>query len=136
MHPVPSSVSGEIKLVRIVGMTDARSAMTAVTYREQIGLPLAETLIRDSRFALRRLRMAPAFTLATTLTLALGIGATTSILILANAVLFKSLPVARTEYVTAAWSGPPARAGDHPFGMSEPVYRRRVDPEAHRTIAL
>jgi len=67
------------------------------TYREQRGLPLAETLIRDSRLALRRLRMAPAFTLATTLTLALGIGATTSIFTLAHAVLLKSLPVAKPD---------------------------------------
>ena len=67
------------------------------TYREQRGLPLVETLIRDSRLALRRLRMAPAFTIATTLTLALGIGATTSIFTLAHAVLLKSLPVAKPE---------------------------------------
>ena len=56
-----------------------------------------ETLIRDSRLALRRLRMAPAFTMATTLTLSLGIGATTSIFTLAHAVLLKSLPVARPD---------------------------------------
>jgi hypothetical protein len=67
------------------------------SYREQRGLPLAETLIRDSRLALRRLRMAPVFTLATTLTLALGIGATTSIFTLAHAVLLKALPVARPD---------------------------------------
>lgn len=65
------------------------------SYREERSLPFAETLIRDSRLALRRLRMAPAFTAATILTLALGIGATTSIFTLAHAVLLKSLPVAR-----------------------------------------
>jgi predicted permease len=64
------------------------------SYREQRGLPALETLIQDTRYALRRLRMAPAFTLATALTLALGIGATTSIFTLVNAVLLKSLPVA------------------------------------------
>src|SRR3989454_907859 len=63
-------------------------------YRDQRGLPFMETLIQDTRQALRRLRMAPAFTIATILTLALGIGATTSVFTLAHAVLLKSLPVA------------------------------------------
>jgi len=62
-------------------------------YREQRGLPFLETLIQDTRHALRRLRMAPAFTIATVLTLALGIGATTSIFTLVHAVMLKSLPV-------------------------------------------
>jgi predicted permease len=63
-------------------------------YRDQRGLPFLETLIQDTRQALRRLRMAPAFTIATVLTLALGIGATTAIFTLVHAVLLKSLPVA------------------------------------------
>ena len=67
------------------------------TYREQRGLPFMETLIQDTRQALRRLRLAPAFTIATVATLALGIGATTSIFTLAHAVLLKSLPVARPD---------------------------------------
>jgi predicted permease len=64
-------------------------------YRAQKGLPFLETLAQDTRQALRRLRRAPAFTVATVLTLALGIGATTSIFTLVHAVLLKSLPVAK-----------------------------------------
>src|ERR1051326_2564360 len=56
------------------------------TYREQRGLPSLELLIQDARHVLRRLRTAPVFTVTTILTLALGIGATTSIFTLVNAV--------------------------------------------------
>src|SRR5437879_5610384 len=58
---------------------------------------LVETWWRDLHYGLRRLRMAPAFTIATVLTLALGIGATTSIFTLVHAVLLKSLPVANPD---------------------------------------
>ncbi len=64
------------------------------SYRDQRGLPFMETLVQDVRHALRRLRNAPAFTLTTVLTLALGIGATTSIFTLVHAVILKSLAVA------------------------------------------
>src|SRR3989440_6295130 len=63
-------------------------------YRAQKGLPFLETLAQDTRHTLRRLRKAPAFTITTVLSLALGIGATTSIFTLVHAVLLKSLPVA------------------------------------------
>ena len=63
-------------------------------YREQRGLPFIETTFQDLRYAFRRLRNAPAFSAAVVLTLALGIGATTSIFSLVYAVIFKSLAVA------------------------------------------
>lgn len=62
-------------------------------YRDQQRLPFLETLTKDVRHALRRLRKAPAFSVTTILTLALGIGATTSIFTLVHAVLLRSLAV-------------------------------------------
>jgi predicted permease len=66
-------------------------------YRERKGLPLPEILFQDTRLALRRLRKSPAFTITTILTLALGIGATTSIFTLVHAVLLKSLAVSNPD---------------------------------------
>ena len=53
-----------------------------------------QTLLQDIRYALRQLRHAPAFTLTALLTLAIGIGATTAIFTLTQAIMLKSLPVA------------------------------------------
>jgi predicted permease len=63
------------------------------SYREENTLPFFEILLQDTRHAMRRLRNEPLFTLTTALTLALGIGATTSIFTLVHAVLLKPLAV-------------------------------------------
>ncbi len=54
-------------------------------------------LLDDARYALRQFKNTPGFTATAVLTLALGIGATTAIFTLVQAVLLKSLPVTRPE---------------------------------------
>ena len=53
---------------------------------------VVETLAGDVRYALRRLRANPGFTLVSVVTLALGIGAATTIFSVVNPILFESLP--------------------------------------------
>lgn len=49
---------------------------------------------RSLRYAVRRLRMSPVFSITAILTLSLGIGGTTAIFTLVDAVMLRSLPVA------------------------------------------
>ena len=51
-----------------------------------------ESLVRDVRYALRMLRRAPGFAAAAVLTVALGVGATTTVFSVVYALLVKPLP--------------------------------------------
>ena len=64
-------------------------------------------LIRDLKYALRRLALTPGFTIATLLTLALGIGANTAIFSIINSVLLKPLPFHEPDRLIGVWQTAP-----------------------------
>lgn len=66
-------------------------------YRERQTFALAETAVRDMLHGARSLRRLPGFTIAAGLSLALGIGVTTAIFTVLNAVALRPLPYADAD---------------------------------------
>jgi putative ABC transport system permease protein len=64
-------------------------------------------LFRDLKYALRRLTLTPGFTVATLVTLALGIGANTASFSIINNVLLKSLPFHEPDRLIGVWQTAP-----------------------------
>jgi hypothetical protein len=65
------------------------------------------TWMLDIRFALRSLAKNPGFTLAAVLSLAIGIGANTSIFGVANALLLRPLPYENADRLVILWNRSP-----------------------------
>ena len=85
-------------------------------------MPLLDNLVRDSEYALRQLRRAPAFTATALLTLAFGIGANLGVFQLMYAVILARLPIPHPEEVVRVHV---ARSPfDQSWTISYPAYQR------------
>jgi predicted permease len=81
--------------------------------RDARGTSFVDDLARDTTYALRVLRHNPGFSAAVVLTLALGIGCTSAIFSLVDAILLRPLPYAQPNRLAVLWERNDARTVAH-----------------------
>ncbi len=91
--------------------------------REARGTSLLETLFQDIQYGIRIHRKSPSFFIFATLTLALGIGASTAVFSLVNTILLKSSPYPNASRIVVPWRVPPIssawQTGTFPWADAE-----------------
>jgi putative ABC transport system permease protein len=85
-------------LIRLGGAEQTRQAL-----RERRTLPWLESLIQDTRYALRMMAHNPGFTAVAVLTLAIGIGASTAIFSAVKPILIDALPYPHASRLMLLW---------------------------------
>jgi predicted permease len=114
MPPVEARRQAALKL-------GAAEAIREQHHAEQ-GLPLAENLLLDIRYAFRMLLRSPGFSLIVIATMALGIGATTAIYSVIDATLLHPLPYPNPSELVRIEANLPG-VGVHDVGFSIPELR-------------
>jgi putative ABC transport system permease protein len=111
---------------------EAGASLRGTDARQEAATARAEWwdgLERDVRFAVRALWRSPGFTLVAVLTLALGIGAATSMFSVIRGVLLRPLPVEEQDRLAVIWMENPERGGmtEFPLGYRDlRAYRERT----------
>src|SRR5712691_11266168 len=88
------------------GVTQVKEALM-----EQSALPSLRTVFADLRYAFRAMSRTPSFAVAVVSVLALGIGATTAIFSIVNAVLLRPLPFEEPERLVRIFTRTPGPGG-------------------------
>jgi predicted permease len=103
-------------------------AQIAEQCRESRRVSYVEHLLQDLRYGFRQLRGNPGFTAVALMTLALGIGANTTIFSITNQILLRRLPVAHPEELVILRSPGPKSGhisddGDGAASFSYPIFK-------------
>src|SRR6478609_6605881 len=114
MSPLEARRQAVIKL-------GAAQAIREQHHAEQ-GLPLAENLLLDIRYAFRMLLRSPGFSLIVIAIMALGVGATTAIYSVIDATLLHPLPYPNPSQLVLIQANLPG-VGAHDIGLSIPELR-------------
>jgi putative ABC transport system permease protein len=124
---------GDAVRTRAAALAAARRAFGNATrtkeqVREAWGWVRWEQLLQDTRFAVRTLRRHPGFTLVAILSLALGIGANTTIFTFLNAIVLRPLPYPEPDRIVIVQERSLLRDGAlpaHPFNFLQWQQRAR-----------
>jgi len=93
-------------------------------YRDRRGLPQLDTLLQDLRQVFRLIRRSPGFSLVVTLSLALGIGANTTMFSMLDAVLLRELPVRAPEQLALFAESDKKLSGSWTYPVWEQIHQR------------
>src|SRR5438270_874302 len=95
-----------------------------------------EELAADTRYALRTLRRAPVLATAAILTLALGVGANTTIFSAVNAVILQPLPFGQPERLVMLWEENPEKGWHQQLVAPANALDWKDQVRAFRDVAL
>jgi putative ABC transport system permease protein len=103
--------------------------------RDARGVAWVSNALADFKYGARLMRRSPGFALAATLTIALGIGATTAMFSVVYGVLLGPLPYGEPDRIVSLWSAAPKRGLPRTYVGMANVYDWRARNQVFEAIA-